>query len=184
MNTILMNTNAIEHNPATNAMLPHVQEVLRSAEQELAGLLQQRGEIMRRIGSVKQMLAGLADLFGDAVLSDELRIALDRGVSDRRKGFTRACRQILLESRTPLHTRQCCQELWRRFPELAGRHKDLGASVTTVFHRLVAYGEARCFLDEQGVRVWGWMAEPQANPAIALPSARNGNEHIQPTAPA
>jgi hypothetical protein len=153
-----MNSIAAVQTTATT-MLPHVQEVLRTAEQELAGLLQQRVAIMKRIGTIKQMLAGLADLFGESVLSDELRIALDRGVSDRRKGFTRACRQILMESQTPLHPRQCCEELWRRFPELAGRHKDLGASVTTVFHRLVAYGEARCFLDDRGVRVWEWMAE-------------------------
>ena len=177
MNTLLMKTIVAEQNTAiTNPMLPHVQEVLRSAEQELAGLLQHRGEVMRRIGTIKQTLAGLADLFGDAVLSDELRIALDRGVTDRRKGFTRACRQILLESRIPLHTRQCCEELWRRFPELAGRHKDLGASVTTVFHRLVAYGEVRCFLNEQGVRVWEWIAAPRASDGIAPPGARIGNE--------
>lgn len=149
----------------TTTMLPHVQEVLRTAEQELAGLLQQRADVMKRIGTIKQMLAGLADLFGDSVLDDELRIVLDRGMSDRRKGFTRACRQILMEARTPQRPRQACEELWRKFPELAGRHKDLGASVTTVFHRLAAYGEARCFLDEQGVRVWEWMAEPRSNGA-------------------
>ena len=143
--------------------LPHVQEVLRTAEEELAGLLGQRAAIVKRIGTIKQMLAGLADLFGDSVLSDELRIALDRGVSDRRKGFTRACRQILMESQSPLHPRQGCEELWRKFPELAGRHKDLGASVTTVFHRLVAYGEARCFLNDRGVRVWEWRAEAKSS---------------------
>jgi hypothetical protein len=157
-----MNVTVVPQDTATTALLlPHVQEVLRSAEQELAGLFRQRGEIMKRIGTIKQTLAGLANLFGDSVLDQELRTLLDRGISDRQKGFTRACRQILMESRTPLRARHGCQELWRRFPELAGRHKDLGASVTTVFHRLVEYGEARCFLDAQGVRVWEWMAEPQ-----------------------
>ena len=158
MNTIVAVPNAAN----SAAMLPHVQEVLRTAELELSGLLQQRADVMKRIGTIKQMLAGLADLFGDAVLDDELRIALDRGVSDRRKGFTRACRQILMEAQTPLRPRQGCEELWRKFPEVAGRHKDLGASVTTVFHRLVAYGEARCFLDEQGVRVWEWISDRNA----------------------
>jgi hypothetical protein len=144
------------------AMLPHVQQVLRAASQELSGLLEHRADVMKRIGTIKQMLAGLADLFGDSVLDDELRIVLDRGMSDRRRGFTRACRRILMEAQAPLRPRQGCEELWRKFPELAGRHKDLGASVTTVFHRLVAYGEARCFLDEHGVRVWEWVAEPNA----------------------
>jgi hypothetical protein len=148
---------------ATNTLLlPHVQEVLRSAERELDRLFRQRADIMKRIGTIKQMLAGLADLFGDSVLDEELRTLLDRGISDRQKGFTRACRQILMESRNPLRARHGCEEMWRRFPELAGRHKDLGASVTTVFHRLVEYGKARCFLDEQGALVWEWITEPRA----------------------
>jgi hypothetical protein len=111
-----------------------------------------------------------------------LRIVLDRGMGDRRKGFTRACRQILMEAQAPLRPRQGCEALWQKFPELAGRHKDLGASVTTVFHRLVAYGEARCFLDEQGVRVWEWLAESNAGGIKAgLAALETAQEfHAQP----
>ncbi len=50
----------------------HVQEVVRQAHEELRQLLQQRAEVMRRIGTIKQTIAGLANLFGDSVLSDEL----------------------------------------------------------------------------------------------------------------
>ena len=50
----------------------HVEEVVRQAHEELRQLLQQRAEVMRRIGTIKQTIAGLANLFGDAVLSDEL----------------------------------------------------------------------------------------------------------------
>jgi hypothetical protein len=160
-------------------MLPHVQQVLSTASQELSGLLKQRADVMKRIGTIKQMLAGLADLFGDSVLDDELRIVLDRGMSDRRRGFTRACRQILMEAQVPLRPRQGCAELWRKFPELAGRHKDLGASVTTVFHRLVAYGEARCILDEQGVRAWEWVAEPNAEGVKTRPAAFASTQELR-----
>lgn len=163
----------------TAAMLPHVQQVLKTAEHELSGLLEQRADVMKRIGTIKQMLAGLADLFGDEVLDDELRIVLDRGMSDRRKGFTRACRQILMEAKTPLRPRQGCEALWQKFPELAGRHKDLGASVTTVFHRLVAYGEARCFLDDLGVRVWEWVAEPNVGEARARLAALESTQEFR-----
>lgn len=139
---------------------PHVQEVLRAAEAELTGLLRQRADLMRRIGTIKQTMSGLANLFGDSILPPDLRETLEGRISDRRKGFTRACRQVLMQSPTPLAAKQGCEELRRRFPEVANRHKELVASVTTVFHRLASYGEARSFTDAKGIRVWEWIAEP------------------------
>ncbi|HET9407341.1 MAG TPA: hypothetical protein VFO39_08895 [Candidatus Sulfotelmatobacter sp.] len=141
----------------------HVREILANAERELKGLMQKRAEIMKRIGTIKQLVAGLSDLYGDAVLSDELRCVLARKVSERNVGFTKGCRQILMEATSPLTLRQCCTELWRRAPELAGRHKDLAASVTTVLRRIVTYGEAHTFLDQKGVRVWNWVSEPHGD---------------------
>jgi hypothetical protein len=138
---------------------PHIAEVVRSAEQQLTGLLRQRREIMRRIGTIKQMLSGMADLYGNAILPEELLCLIDRGSPMRRKGFTRACRQLLRESPVPLRSRQASAELRRRFPELAQHHKDLVASVATIFHRLVEYGEACSCLDKEGVRVWEWSSE-------------------------
>src|SRR5438270_2319645 len=140
MNPSIMSARIEQNTPATVSALPHVQEVLRTAHQELSGLLRQREEIMKRIGKIKQMLSGMANLFGESVLYDELRVALEGRPSDRRKGFTRACRQVLMQSRTPLPLRHFLGELQRRFPEIADRHKDLSASVTTVFHRLATYG--------------------------------------------
>jgi hypothetical protein len=92
-----------------------------------------------------------------------MMVALDRGVAGRRSGFTRACRTVLMESDRPLRTREASDQLQHRFPELVERHKDLAASVTTVFHRLTRYSEARYFLDHEGVRVWEWIrdAEPR-----------------------
>ncbi len=43
----------------------HVQEVIRQAHEELRMLLQQRADVMKRIGTVKQTISGLANLFGD-----------------------------------------------------------------------------------------------------------------------
>src|SRR5258708_24458138 len=168
MNTSMMNVKMMDpkieqDTPAALPALPHVQEVLRTAHQELSGLLRQRDDIMKRIGKIKQMLSGMANLFGESVLYDELRVALEGRPSDRRKGFTRACRQILMQSRAPLPLRYFLDELRRKFPEVADRHKDLSASVTTVFHRLATYGEAHWSEDEKGGRVWEWVAETRSS---------------------
>src|ERR1700693_3879534 len=84
----------------------HVEEVIRQAHGELRHLLQQRAEIMKRIGTVKQTISGLANLFGDALLSEELMELVDRKSSGRQPGFTKACRMILMESDCPLGARE------------------------------------------------------------------------------
>ena len=154
--------------PSTEAAVtPHVLEVIRSVEQELVGLLQQRAEINRRMSAFRQMLTGLSELYGSSAVDTELFDALDYRGGSRQKGLTRACRIILMESGEPLRARQGCAELRRRFPEVAERHKDLRASVTTVFHRLAGYSEARCSLDKDGQRVWEWAKEHAAGPGFS-----------------
>jgi hypothetical protein len=152
---------------------PHVQAVVRSAQRELHELVQRRVAIMKRIGTIKQTLIGLANLFGDSVLGDDLLALLDRKTATRRPGFTRACRLVLMESATPLNTRHICELLQRRFPDVMERHKDPIASVTTVLNRLVDYNEARCSLDTNGRRVWQWATEHEISEGgQPLPSAR------------
>ena len=147
----------------------HVREVVRSAEQELLQLLRQRAEIMKRIGTIKQTLGGLANIFGDWLLDDDLLVLLDRKTGSRRSGFTRACRLMLMNSPTPLDARQICTGLQREFPDLLDRHKNLYASVTTVLGRLVDYAEARTFLHANGHRVWQWITD--AHNVVNLVSA-------------
>jgi len=79
----------------------HVQEVVRAAHDELRQLIRQRAEIMKRIGTVKQTIAGLANLFGDDVLNDDLLELIDRKTSGRQPGFTKACRTVLMERSGP-----------------------------------------------------------------------------------
>lgn len=142
--------------------LGHVQEVIRQAHAELRQLLQQRAEIMKRIGTVKQTISGLANLFGDTVLNDELLELVDRKSSGRQPGFTKACRMILMESGRALSSRDICDYFQARMPELLARHKDPMASVTTVLNRLVDYGEAEAVL-ANGRRAWRWVADVSAN---------------------
>jgi len=138
----------------------HVQEVIRQAHDELRQLLQQRSEIMKRIGTVKQTISGLANLFGDGVLNEELLELVDRKSNGRQPGFTKACRMILMEANRPLSARDICEYFHHKMPTMLARHKDPMASVTTVLKRLVEYGEAQAVLSSTGRRAWRWVAEP------------------------
>ena len=165
-----MNAGVQGSNGQVQAADPHVQEVIRSAERELHELLQQRADLMKRIGTIKQTLAGLANIFGDSVLSDELLTYLDRKTASRQPGFTRACRVVLMESGKPLGARFVCQALQQKFTELLERHKDPIASVTTVLNRLADYTEARCSLDANGRRVWEWIVDRESPATLLLGS--------------
>jgi len=163
-----MNTGVNGSNGYSQAADPHVLEVIRSAERELHELLQRRAELMKRIRTIKQTLAGLAKIFGEAVLSDDLLTLLDRKSVSRKPGFTRACRTVLMEADKPMGARFVCQALQQKFPEVMERHKDPIASVTTVLNRLADYTEARCSLDADGRRVWQWIAERENRPDLPI----------------
>ena len=141
----------------------HVQEVVRQAHDELRQLLQQRSDVMRRIGTIKQTIAGLANLFGDEVLSDELLEMVDRKSSGRQPGFTKACRMVLIDANRALSARDVCDRLQEKSPSMLSRHKDPMASVTTVLNRLVAYGEAKAVALDNGRRAWQWVADPNSD---------------------
>jgi hypothetical protein len=149
---------------------PHVKEVLGAAHEELKHLLHQRADIMRRIGTIKQTIAGLANIFGDEILNDELLELVDRKTATRQPGFTKVCRMVLMEAPGPLGAREVCEHIQRRTPPVLLRHKDPLASVTTVLNRLVEYGEARSVLRENGRRAWQWVCDP----------ADSGFQNLQP----
>jgi hypothetical protein len=150
----------------------HVEEVVRQAHEELRQLLQQRAEVMRRIGTIKQTIAGLANLFGDDVLSDELLEMVDRKSSGRQPGFTKACRMVLMDAKRALSARDVCDRIQEKTPPMLARHKDPMASVTTVLNRLVAYGEAKAVALSNGRRAWQWVADSETGlaPALAAPA--------------
>ena len=138
----------------------HVQEVVKTAHEELRQLMKQRAEIMKRIGTLKQTIAGLANLFGDEILGEDLLELVDRKTGGRQPGFTKACRMVLMEAGRALSVREVCQQIQDRMPAVLLRHKDPLASVTTVLNRLVDYGEAQSEVRENGRRAWHWVSEP------------------------
>jgi len=152
---------------------PHVQEVVKAAQEELRQLMGQRAEIMKRIGTVKQTIVGLANLFGDQVLGEELLELVGRHTGGRQPGFTKACRMVLMEAGRPLAAREVCEQIESRIPPVLLRHKDPLASVTTVLNRLVEYGEAQAVVRENGRRAWQWIAEPIHSGSMARQTAHS-----------
>lgn len=153
----------------------HVDRVLAEMHKEFHSLLQQRAAILRRIGTIKQIISGLSNLFGDQVVDGELSGWVDPTSSNRQRGFTQTCRSVLMESKRPLMSQEVSQEIERRNPAMLLRHKDPIASVSTVLNRLSRYGEARVVINERGRRAWVWTANSPAVPPEALPKARNSN---------
>ena len=160
-------TNGTKPMPGSNND-PHVVEVVRQAHEELRQLMRQRADVMKRIGTVKQTIVGLANLFGDEVLNEELLELVDRKSNGRQPGFTKACRMVLMEADRALGAREVCELIQQKVPAILARHKDPLASVTTVLNRLVEYGEARTLIRENGRRAWQWVSDPE-NPTSARP---------------
>jgi chorismate mutase len=152
----------------TAGLSHHTAEVVRAAQRELVTLLTQRAEIMKRIGAVKQTLAGLASIFDcSAVMRDLSGPTAPEAFVSHPTGLTDACRMALLNAREPLRPHQVRDRL--RFQGLSlANHRDPVASVTTVLRRLGQYGEARAVLLPDGKRAWEWVTTERLE-ATAMP---------------
>jgi hypothetical protein len=139
----------------------HVQEVVRQVHEELHLLMQMRAEVVKRIGTLKLTIVGLAKFYGAGVLSNELLELVDLKSHPRQPGFTKTCRMILMESASALSARDVREQIQQKMPLMIAHHKDSLASVTTVLTRLVEYGEARVVTLESGCRAWQWGADRQ-----------------------
>lgn len=157
-----MDTMEQQSESTTNPPLYAV-SVVRMAEQELIGLMEERARIIQRIGTIKQVLGGLADLFGNSVRGEPERKAPGRGVPEGSQEFTRACRRVLMDANAPMSAHSLSQEIRRRFPEIAARQKHRWTSViTAVLLGFVYDGEARLLSDYKGRRTWKWASDQAA----------------------
>jgi hypothetical protein len=125
---------------------PHIQELCRSAEQELGQLMRDRAQVVKRICTIKRTLAGLAKLFGESILDEELTKLLIPKTSDGQPGLTAVCRELLLKEGEALTAHEVYRLISQRLPSLLAGHKEPVSSVTTVLNRLVKYGEAESVL--------------------------------------
>lgn len=149
--------------PITQSVEPpagaHVNKILEEMYGEFQSLMLQRSAILRRIGTIKQTIIGLAKVFGNEVVGERLLDVVEEKPSTRSRGFTRTCRVVLMESKRPMTCQEVYEDLRRRNPNLLANHKDPLASVNTVLNRLATYGEARIVINERGKREWEWSAE-------------------------
>jgi len=152
----------------------HVQDVIRRAEGELRQLIEERAEVTKRIGTVKQTIVGLANLFGDGILDAALLDLVDRKSGSRQPGITRACRRVLMEAERPMSARDVCDEMQRTAPALLSRHKDPMATINTILSRLVEYGEATLLPGDRGQRCWLWAAEHKNNSGVGPSGGGSG----------
>jgi hypothetical protein len=159
---------AMDHGPTAEKSAPganrHVQDVIRRAEHELRQLIEERSEVTKRIGTVKQTIVGLANLFGDGILDAALLDLVDRKSGSRQPGITRACRRVLMEAERPMSARAVCDEIQKTVPALLARHKDPMATINTILSRLVEYGEATVVPGDRGQRAWLWAADREGKP--------------------
>jgi hypothetical protein len=56
----------------------HLLEVVKATQEHLRQLIRQRAEIVKRIGTMKRTIVGLAKLYGDDWLNEELGEFVDR----------------------------------------------------------------------------------------------------------
>jgi hypothetical protein len=136
---------------------PHIQELCRSAQRELQQLIRDRAQVVKRICTIKRTLVGLAELFGNSILDEELRSLVLRKTGDGQPGVTRVCREILQREGRSLTANEVFRLIRQRFPSLLAQHKEPVSSVTTILNRLVKYGEAESVLVGKR-RAWKWSA--------------------------
>jgi hypothetical protein len=136
----------------------HVQEVLQRAGEELRQLKRDRLQITRQIGTVKHTVVGLAALFGEGVLDDDLLELVDRKRKSRRPGLTEACRKSLMEASQAMTALDIYDQIQKTMPLLLSGHKYPMAAVSTILARLVSYGEASEVTGDRGRRAWQWLA--------------------------
>jgi hypothetical protein len=134
-----------------NTDVPNVQLIVKFAHEELQQLIQQRADITKRIGTIKQTILGLSRMFGD---DEPVREYEGHKPGTRRPGLTHACRAVLTKLDRPLTARELSEHIQERDLPGARSSRNLAASVAVVLDRLVQYGEARVVLRDNGRRAW------------------------------
>jgi len=139
-----------------------VERVVGRIRQELHALRAEHAAIARRIGLIKNTVAGLAEVFGPAVVGRDLRSMLfaDATKRPRSRGLTDACRELLREAADPQTVKQITRQMLQRNPSLLKRHRYPGAGVQMMLRRLVRYGEAEEVAGTAGVRCWKSASSP------------------------
>ncbi len=132
-----------------------IEHIVKLAGGELQVLLTQRAAILKRLAILRRIIAGLAEMFGDDVLPEDVRILTKLPAQGTRgAGLTEACRAALSTSSRPLTAREVVDTIRTKDAKVIQHHKDPVASVTSILHRLGSYGEATAEVSQSGRRMW------------------------------
>src|SRR5580693_9936112 len=139
-----------------------IEQIVKLAGGELQILLTQRAAILRRLAVLRRIISGLAEMFGDDVLPEDLRILIKLPTRRTRgAGLTEACRSALSTSSRPLTAREVVDTIRAKDAKVIQNHKDPVASVTSILHRLGSYGEATTRISRSGRRMWEPVGDPR-----------------------
>ena len=140
-----------------SAMRDELSPVIGQLQSELRVLKLERAAILKRIGTIRKTIFGLADVFGSQVMNGELQGLLELQAARRFRthtGLTDLCRQLLREASEPLTVREILGQIQERSPAALAGHRHPLNSLRMILRRLVAYGEAEESLTEKGLRAW------------------------------
>jgi hypothetical protein len=79
----------------------HANEILNTTEEQILELARQKNEITRRMESLKRTANALIEMFGEHLISPDFLRILGRNPPSHGRGFTDACRQVLLKADKP-----------------------------------------------------------------------------------
>jgi hypothetical protein len=152
-------SSAPEHAPAAQAFggaFDDVEQVVGRIQRELQALRTERAAIAKRIGLIKNTIAGLAQVFGAGVVGQQLQGLLTVEPVNRRRtrGLTDACRELLKETSEPQTLRQISARIQERYPTLVAHHRYPITIIQMMLRRLVMYGEAEEIELGAGLRSW------------------------------
>lgn len=85
------------------------QRVAKAAQESLRQLVRQQAELARRIRTLKRTIVGLARLFGDDLLNDELCELVGRRGAGRQPGCAAACPAIVVQGGYACSAPEACE---------------------------------------------------------------------------
>lgn len=148
-------TEHVSAHPLAEVTHEDVEHVVGRIEHELQVLRTEHAAIAKRIGLIKNTIAGLQEVFGPVGVSPELQRMIPREQlrRQRNRGLTDACREVLRETCEPHTLKQISERIHDLHPTLFARHKYPTAIVQMLLRRLVMYGEAE-EVEGNGLRTW------------------------------
>jgi hypothetical protein len=150
-------SSTIEHVPPrqlAGVTFEDVEHVVGRIEHELQVLRTEHAAIAKRIGLIKNTIAGLQEVFGPVGVIPELQRMIPRELKHRRnRGLTDACREALRETPEPRSLKQISDRIHDLHPTLVAHHKYPTTIVQMLLRRLVMYGEVE-EVEGNSLRTW------------------------------